>query len=216
MPCPCASAASNVRPSPSIFGKLNPLPSSVTTMDTPLPDSQRHRMCTFLSGFSRLPCTTAFPSASRIANSTSNSAPGTHFAFSINRIIRSTSGEIASILLGIQQSISRIEERECFPENFGWEYSGWEFGASFRPRIPFMTNASVKRNASHGPKPCGVTKLAELIDFQCDGELEDRSVDQAARGGSASQMVGCQFPGVQKRLSLPRAAGGAKRMTRSL
>jgi hypothetical protein len=50
-------------------------------------------------------------------------------------------------LLGIQESISRMEERERFSDNFGWEFGAW-----FRLRIPFMANASLGRNASGGPK----------------------------------------------------------------
>jgi len=47
----------------------------------------------------------------------SNSSPGTHCDPSISLIKRSTSGEIARTSLGIQESISRMEDRERFLEN---------------------------------------------------------------------------------------------------
>ena len=50
-------------------------------------------------------------------------------------------------------------------------------------------------------------KFAELIDLYWDGQPKDIPYikpDQVARCGSASEMVGCQFPGGQKILVLER------------
>src|SRR5690349_16525924 len=82
---------------------------------------------------------TAFPRASRSATSTLNSSPGTHCEPSISSIMRSTNGEIASILLGIQESISRTEERESRPEGCDREPD-----APFRLCISLLTSWSAE------------------------------------------------------------------------
>jgi hypothetical protein len=58
-----------------------------------------------------------------------------------------------------------MEERECFPKNFGWEYFGWEFGASFRLRIPFMAKASRQGEMHQGGQSGDVRDVPELIDL---------------------------------------------------
>jgi hypothetical protein len=80
-------------------------------------------------------------------------------------------GEIAWILLGIQESISRTEERECFPEN-----RAWELVTACMPRIPFMAGASGCREMHHAGQSALAFKVAELSDLQGDSKWEVRSL----------------------------------------
>jgi hypothetical protein len=78
-------------------------------------------------------------------------------------------------LLGIQESISRTEERECFPENRGWEPV-----IALMPRIPFMAGASRHGEMHHAGQSAQAFEVTEFTDLQGDSKQVERSLQQAA------------------------------------
>jgi hypothetical protein len=75
---------------------------------------------------------------------------------------------MARTSLGIQKSISRIDERERFPEN-GDRGSG----GLFRLRIPFTATPHGQEECITGAKALRLSNVAEPIDLKWYGETTE-------------------------------------------